>query len=154
MRHDLAVAKQRRPGAGPQGQHHLQSLALDRAETLDIGIVEHPDRLAQMLGEHRLQVETCQRLGAEIGRGNDPSVADITGKADRDPLEGAERRGSLVDGADEILGGDRLGRRRHPLPLADHAAGVVEQCGLDPGPADIDRERAGFVHGSSFPAEA
>ena len=61
------------PAPVPERQHHLHALAFDRAETLDIGIVEHANRLAQMLGEHRLQIETRQRVGAEIGRGDDPS---------------------------------------------------------------------------------
>src|SRR5215468_2558185 len=106
-----------------------------------------------MLGEHGLQIETRQCVGTEIGRGDDPSVADITGKADRDSLEAAERRSNLVDGVNEILGGDRFRRRGHTLPFADQAAGFVEQRRLYPGPADIDRERAGFVHGSWFPVK-
>ena len=82
MRQDLAVAKERRPGPGPERQHHLQPLALDRTKTLDIGIVEHADRLAQMFGEHRLQIEPGQGVGAEIGRGDNPPLTNITREAD------------------------------------------------------------------------
>ena len=57
-----------------------------------------------------------------------------------------DSRRDLVDCADEFLRSDRSRRRRHSLPLADHAAGTIQQSGLYPGPADIDRERAGFVH--------
>src|SRR5712671_3951855 len=152
MRHDLTVAKYRGAGAGPERQHHFDPPALDGAKTLDIGIVENADRLAQMLREHRLQIEIRQAFGAEIGSGQNPPVAHITRKPDRHPLEVAERRYRLIDGADEILGRDRFGRRRHSLPLANHVSGVIEQGGFDPGPADIDRKRAKFVHGSSLPA--
>src|SRR6516162_5795192 len=127
MGHDFAVAKDRRAGAGSKRQHHFNSLALDRAKTLDIGIVEDPDRLTQMLREHSLQIEARQRLGAEIGSGQNPPTAHIAGEADRYSLERAKWRYHLVDGADEILRRDRFGWRRHPLSLADHVTNIVEQ---------------------------
>src|SRR6516164_6728386 len=146
MRNDLAVAEDRGTGAGAERQNHLHTAALDRAKALHICIVEHAHRLAPMPGELRLQVETSQYLVAEIRGGQHPPVAHIAWKADRHPLEAAERRDRLVDGADQRLGSDRLGWGRHPLPVADNASVRVEQGGLDPAAADIDRERARLIH--------
>ena len=101
-----------------------------------------------MLGEDRLQIETGQRVGAEVGGGDDTAVTHIAGEADRNSLEGAERRNCLVDCVDQIIGCDRLGRRWHALPLTDQFPGFIKQGGLDPGTADVDRKRTKLVHGS------
>ena len=109
MRHDLAVAEDRRAGACAQRQDHFHAVAFDRPKALHIGIVEHAHRLAPMPGKLRLQVEPRQYLAAEIGGGQHAPVADIAGKADRHSLKAAQRRYSLVDGLDERFGSDRLG---------------------------------------------
>src|SRR6267143_4263461 len=46
MRHDLAVAEERGAGAGAERQHHFQPVPLDRAKTLNVGVVEDTYRLS------------------------------------------------------------------------------------------------------------
>ncbi len=151
VRHDLAVVKDRRAGPGPEGQDHLDAFARDRAEPLDIRVVQNPDRLAPMLAERLLQVKAAQGLGPEIGRGQHLPVADIAGEPDRHAVERAERRRGLFDRLHQHIGSNRLRRGRHALALADDLAGFVEQRGFDPAAADVDRERARFVHCAAFP---
>ena len=146
MRHDFAVAKDCRAGPGPEGQDHLDAVALDRAKSLDIGVVQNPDWLAPMVAQRLLQVEAGQGFGPEIGCRQQPSVAHIAGETNRDAVERAERCCDVVDRLDQGIRSDRFGRGRHALPLADHGAGRVEQRGLDAGAADIDRKRASLVH--------
>jgi len=50
MRHYLAVAENRRAGAGAERQDHFYSATLDCAKALHVGIVEHAHGLPPMLG--------------------------------------------------------------------------------------------------------
>src|SRR6202035_643112 len=70
MRHDLAVAENRRAGAGAERQDHFYSAALDCAKALHVGIVEHAHGLPPMLGKCGLQVEPRQHLATRLGAVN------------------------------------------------------------------------------------
>ena len=131
VRHDLPVVKDRRAGAGAEGQHHLDALALDRAKALHIGIVHHAHRLLPALGERGLQIETGPQIGAEIGRGQHPPVAHGAGEADRNAVEGAERGCRRIDRCGQRLGRDGRCRGRHADRLPDHPTVAVEQGELD-----------------------
>src|SRR5215472_8231710 len=146
MGHHLAGAKNRRPGASAERQHHLDPMTFDRTKALDVRVVEDPDRFAETLGEHRLQIEVRQRLSAKVRRCDDPSIAYVTGKADRYLFERPQRRHHPLNRADKIAGGDRFSWRRHALAFADYVPISIEECGLYSGAADIYRERARFIH--------
>src|SRR5215467_6901455 len=120
---------------------------------MDVRSVEDPARPAETFGEFCLQIQARQRLAAEVGSSDDPAIAHIAGKADRHAVESAERRCCTIDGADEILRSDRLGRCRHPLPLTNHVSTIIEKGSFDAGPADIDRECAKLVHGYPLAAK-
>ena len=81
-------------------------------------------------------------LVAEIGRGEDDAVAHHAGEANRDAIEGGQRRHEIRDGVD-----DRLGRAAHRRVdaggLVDGPARALEHGGLDVGAPDVDAERAG-----------
>ncbi len=98
MRHDPAVVEKRSAGAGAEGQHEFDALALDRAEALHVGIVHDAHRLAPALGKLVLQIEAGEHLGTEIGRRQYPAFAHRTGKADRCPIKFAEHSDRFVDG--------------------------------------------------------
>ena len=121
-------------------------LARNRPKALNIGIIENPNRLAPMVAQRLLKIETAQSLGSEIGCRDHSAVSDITGETDRDPVKFSERRRCLANRLHQNIRSDRLGRGRYPLPIANDLPGFVEQDSLDAAAADIDRERAQVGH--------
>jgi len=152
MRDRPAVGEDRGAAAGAERHDHLDADPPDRAETLHIGVVHDPHRLAPAPAQLGLQIVSGPRFGPEMRRRQDAPVPHHAGKADRGALELSQRRGRLVDHVGHQLRGGRHRRGRYARRLADHLARAVEQGELDPAAADIDGKGAAFLrslHGAS-----
>src|SRR5438132_796980 len=85
---ELALEEDRRAEAGPESNDHLYPLTPDRRESLHVGVVDHPHRLSQPLGERAGEIEAAEGLVTEVRGGADHSASHDTGEADRHTIEG------------------------------------------------------------------
>src|SRR5262249_25696011 len=99
------------------------------------------NRIAERRPERLGQVEALPRIVAEVGGRQHPAAAHHAGKADRDTIEGAERRHEVREHLHDFVGRG-ADRRQHARPVGQHLPVIVDDRGLQPGAADVDRERA------------
>ena len=83
VRRQLSLPEQGRPDTGAESYHELQALAPNQCGTLDVGVVGHPARFAESIGQGTLQVERAHALSSS-GAGLPPGPeGDTKWGADR-----------------------------------------------------------------------
>jgi hypothetical protein len=153
------VLEERRAESGTEGEHQLEAFALDHGRALQVGVVGHLARGAEVRRQATLEVEVGPGLGQlgcrlpagtfggdEMGGRQHVTVADHAGEADRDPVEVRQGLHQIGENGDELLRRERV-RRRDADPVVFHGPGDVEHRRLEAGTADVDGERVESVGG-------
>src|SRR4029453_14323706 len=140
VRDEHAVDEDRRAEPGPEGEHHLDPLPGDAAETLDVGVVADASGLAGHLYEGIGEIESTPLRMQAGGRLDDFSAA-APGDAAREPVE---RRLPPQEPPERPQHGfrSRRPRRRNADPFVEGRALRVEDHDLEAGPTDVDGEAA------------
>jgi hypothetical protein len=141
VRHGLAVLVERRAEARAERDHHLDPFAADDREALHVRVVAEPGRLVEPAAELDLERVPGPRLVLQVRRGQDATVADHAGEADRHAVVIRQRRHELYQLRDDAVG-MRSDRRRDAHLHAEHGARRGDDRRLERGAADVDRERA------------
>ena len=118
-----AVVEQPRADPGAEGDDQLQAVAADHGGPLQVGVVGHLGRLAEPGRQRDLQVEAdpgVDQFGArraarargadEVWRGQDLSLPDHAGEAERDPVEGGQLGDQRLDDDEQAFGRQRVRR--------------------------------------------
>src|SRR5712692_4446226 len=131
------------PGAeaGAERDDHLESLAGNHGEALDVRVVGEAHGLAEHLAQGRLQLEARPALVAEVGRGQHVAVLDRPRESNGDAVVVPERSHELGESLDEGLW-RASDRSVHANRLREKVTAVVDHSGLEVRAADVDRQRA------------
>ena len=86
----MAILEQGKAHTGAQRDDALQPLAADDTETLNLGVVEYPRRLAKFVGQLRGQRKIPPVRRAEIGRRQHLAATYHAREAHRNPVEAAQ----------------------------------------------------------------
>jgi hypothetical protein len=162
VRQQGAVVEHRAAHPGAQGDHQFHAGALDDRAALHVGVVGHPHRLAEPLGQRALQVEpepqvdqflAARLAGAgpdERGHLTDDAGADRAGEAHRHPVVGRLRGGQRGELVEEDPRRARVGGLPAD-PLGGHLTVGGQHRRLEARPADVDRQGQRSVHGARPP---
>jgi hypothetical protein len=125
MRHQQAIAEYRRAGAGAEGKHDLQSSTLDDSETLDLGVVEQTNWLAETLGQGGCQWKIAPWAVAEMRRRESSPVADYARKSHGNSIETKQRCDQSHERSQKNFRRAGVGRRDTDS-VDQHFTGAIE----------------------------
>jgi hypothetical protein len=137
------IAEDRTPHPGAEGHHAFKARALDHAQALHHGIVEHAHGDAEALRERGDHGKARPKRRAEVGGGDDLTTPNDARKTHGDAIEAGRCGDQPGDARQHGLGGRRL-RGWCPHLLGEQPAGSIHRGRLDVAAADINAERDGW----------